>query len=98
MVWRSLKKLKPNQPGRYGISRKSRRRVAVRGNLQKCPGVADPAEKALFSLLRRKYAPKMDFPLSGISKVGDTEFESDGEPDADRCSVALKDQLTGLRM
>ena len=77
---------------------KSRRRVAVRGNLEECPDVADPAKKSLFSLLRRNYAPKMDFLLSEISNVQDTEFESDGKPDADRYSAALKDQLTGLGM
>ena len=71
-----------------------RRRLAVRGSLQKCP-----AKKALFDLLKRKYAPKMDFLLSGISNVEDTEFKTpDGKPDADRYSVALKDPLTGMGM
>ena len=41
----------------------------------------------------------MDFLLSGISNVEDTEFKTpDGKPDADRYSAALKDQLTGMGM
>ena len=76
-----------------------RRRLAVRGSLQECPDVAEPDKKALFDLLKRKYAQKMDFLLSGISNVEDTEFETpDGKPDADRYTVALKDQLTGMCM
>ena len=41
----------------------------------------------------------MEFLLSGISNVEDTEFKTpDGKLDADRYSAASKDQLTGMGM